>query len=90
MGSIAPSPPPNLTRLPLSAPFTQIVDTLLSDGGLIIKSFITQPHVQSMLDILNTKFPENHDFEYETPGTFFPQETKVLWSLAARGDPVRC
>ena len=89
MGSITPSQPPSLASLPLDAPFSQIVDTLLNDGGLIIKSFVSQSHVTSMLDILNKRFPpDSHDFRYETPGSFFPVETKVLWSLAARGDPV--
>ena len=89
MGSIAPEPPPGLVRLDAEVPFEKIVDTLLCDGGLIINNFITQPHVNAMLDILDKKFPpDDHNFKYTTPGSFFPQETKVLWSLAARGDPV--
>ena len=89
MRSAASEPPRSLVRLDVDTSFEIIVDTLLRDGGLIITNFIAQPHVNAMLDILNAKFPpESHDFKYETPGSFFPQETKLLWSLAARGDPV--
>lgn len=42
-----------------------------------------------MLDTIEPHLPsDRHDFEYVTPHTFFPQETKLLWSLAARGDAV--
>ena len=48
-----------------------------------------QDHIQEMLTTIEPKLPStHHDFDYQTPGTFFPQETKLLWSLAARGDPV--
>lgn len=50
---------------------------------------LSQDHIKDMLATIEPKLPSNcHDFEYQTPGTFFPQETKLLWSLAARGDAV--
>ena len=49
----------------------------------------SQEHIKEMLATIEPKLlSDRHDFEYETPGTFFPQDTKLLWSLAARGDAV--
>jgi ectoine hydroxylase-related dioxygenase (phytanoyl-CoA dioxygenase family) len=45
-------------------------------------------HITAMLSTIAPHLPSNHDFTYTTPGTFFPQETKLLWSLAARGPAV--
>lgn len=46
-------------------------------------------HVNEMLDTIEPYLPrDRHDFDYQTPGTFFPQATKLLWSLVARGDAV--
>lgn len=42
-----------------------------------------------MLQTIEPHLPSTrHNFPYKTPGTFFPQETKLLWSLVARGDAV--
>lgn len=66
------------------------MEVLLRDGGVIIVQLFPKDHVQETLDLIETYLPSNrHDFEYETPHAFFPQETKLLWSLAARGDSVR-
>jgi swainsonine biosynthesis dioxygenase SwnH1/2 len=83
MGSIAPSTP-ELTRLPSTAPYSEIEDVLLRDGGLIITSLLDKSHISRMLSTLNLHYPPQHDFAYTTPGTFFPHETKTLWSLAGR------
>jgi ectoine hydroxylase-related dioxygenase (phytanoyl-CoA dioxygenase family) len=65
------------------------VNVLLRDGGLIVDQLFTLEHVQGMLATIEPYLPsDRHDFKYETPGSFFPQETKLLWSLAARGDAV--
>ena len=86
MGSIHVSQQPQLLHLPVDAPYQQIESILLRDGGLIIKNFLPHSHVSKMIQVLNRHYPPQHDFQYETPGSFFPQETKVLWSLAGR-DP---
>ena len=66
-----------------------LVDVLLRDGAVIVQDLFSQAHINEMLATLDSKFPaDRHDFRYETPGTFFPRETKVLWSLAARSDAV--
>ncbi len=77
---------PKLSRLPVNTPYAQIEDTLLRDGGLIVTNLFSQGHISEMMKVLNRHYPPEHDFKYTTPGTFFPQETKVLWSLAGR-DP---
>ncbi|KAF2092382.1 hypothetical protein NA57DRAFT_50339 [Rhizodiscina lignyota] len=86
MGSLNPVPTPELTRLPCDAPYQEIEDALLRDGGLIVQNLLSASHISRMMRVLNKYHPPEHDFEYETPGTFFPRETKVLWSLAGR-DP---
>ena len=48
-----------------------------------------QDHIHEMLDTVERWLPrDRHDFEYQTPGTFFPQATKLLWSLVGRGEAV--
>lgn len=86
MGSIDDTSPPELARLPVDAPYQDIEDILLRDGGLIVKDFLSKDHIARMMTVLNKHYPPEHDFQYQTPGTFFPHETKVLWSLAGR-DP---
>ena len=79
--------PAQLSRLPIDAPYREIEDTLLRDGGLIVTGLISREHISEMMNVLNRHYPPEHDFDYTTPGTFFPKETKVLWSLAGR-DPI--
>lgn len=86
MGSIDNAPPPELTRLSVDAPYQDIEDALLCDGGLIVKGFLSEDHISRMMTVLNKHCPPEHDFQYETPGSFFPHETKLLWTIAAR-DP---
>jgi swainsonine biosynthesis dioxygenase SwnH1/2 len=77
---------PELQRLSVNADYADIESTLLRDGGLIVENFLTQDHIGRMLEVLNRHYPPEHNFRYKTPGTFFPHETKVLWSLVGR-DP---
>lgn len=65
------------------------VEILLRDGGVIVEDLFAPDHIKNMLDTIEPYLPsDRHDFEYKTPGSFFPQETKLLWSLVARGDAV--
>ena len=86
MGSLSPATPPSLERVSADAPYSQIEEVLLRDGGLIIRGLLSQSHISRMMSVLNRHYPPQHDFDYTTPGTFFPQQTKVLWSLVGR-DP---
>ena len=86
MGSIdVQHQPAELTCLPVTAPYSQIEDVLLRDGGLIIQGLLSKDHISRMISVLNHHYPPTHDFAYTTHGSFFLQETKVLWSLAGRG-----
>jgi ectoine hydroxylase-related dioxygenase (phytanoyl-CoA dioxygenase family) len=68
---------------------TNPVSLLLRDGGLIVENMFTPSHIQEMLATIEPHLPStHHDFAYQTPGSFFPQETKLLWSLVARGPAV--
>jgi swainsonine biosynthesis dioxygenase SwnH1/2 len=77
---------PRLQRLSVATDYEDIESTLLQDGGLIIENFLSHDHISRMMGVLNKHYPPSHDFTYKTPGTFFPHETKVLWSLVGR-DP---
>ena len=49
----------------------------------------SKSHIADMLDTVERWLPsDQHNFKYETPGPFFPQATKLLWSLVGRGDAV--
>ncbi|RDI86606.1 Mannan endo-1,6-alpha-mannosidase [Venturia inaequalis] len=84
-----PAATPTLVRLPHDASQEQVVEILLRDGGVIVESLFSKDHIKDMLETIEPHLPStDHDFPYKTPGTFFPQETKLLWSLVARGDAV--
>lgn len=65
-----------------------LVDVLLRDGGVIVEQLFPQDHIDAMLKCVAKHLPsDRHDFG-KSPHPFFPEANKLLWSLAARGDPV--
>ncbi|VUC26966.1 unnamed protein product [Clonostachys rosea] len=78
-----------IIRLSANVTAKETADVLLRDGGVIIENMFSEEHVAKMVQIVEKNLPsDRHEFGPKSPDTFFPEQTKLLWTLAARGDPV--